>query len=149
MTKIAIGCDHAGYELKEKLIKYLDQNDYEVIDLGAPSKDSVDYPDFVHPLASKIQSGEFKKGILICGTGNGVAMTANKYSKVRCGLCWNASVAALIRQHNDANIIALPARFVSVNDAVEMVDVFLQTKFEGGRHQRRIDKISKEENLYC
>jgi len=142
MKKIAIGGDHAGYKYKQLLIEYLFDQGWEIVDLGAPSEESVDYPDFVHPLASQVDSGAISKGILICGTGNGVAITANKYQNIRCGLCWTNEIAALIRQHNDANIIAIPARFVSADSALEMVSIFLETEFEGGRHQRRIDKIN-------
>ncbi len=147
--KIVIGCDHAGFHLKEVLIQYLSKREWKVIDLGAPSAESVDYPDFVHPLASQIDKGYFEKGILLCGSGNGVAITANKYSNVRCGLCWNSAVAALIRKHNNANILALPARFVTDEAAKKIVDSFLNTEFEGGRHRRRVDKITKPQDLYC
>lgn len=141
--KIAIGGDHAGFEYKEILKEQLFDLGWEVIDMGAPSADSVDYPDYVHPLAQKIENGELSKAILICGTGNGVAMTANKYQNVRCGLCWNKDIAELVRLHNDANIIAIPARFVDVDKAKEMVDTFLSTEFEGGRHQRRVSKMTE------
>ena len=142
IKRIAIGSDHAGYELKKQIIDYLKESNFEVIDFGASSSESVDYPDHVHPLAKSISGKKSDLGILICGTGNGVAMTANKYENIRCGLCWNSEIAQLIREHNDANILALPARFVTVDDALEMVKTFLSTPFEGGRHQRRIDKIS-------
>ena len=141
--KIAIGCDHAGYELKERILHHLSKLGMDPIDMGAPSADSVDYPDFTHPLSSMVDEGKLDFGILICGSGNGVSITANKYPNVRCGLCWNSTIASLARQHNNANVIAIPSRFVSEDEALEMVDVFLETEFEGGRHQRRVDKISK------
>ena len=142
MKKIAIGADHAGFEYKQIIIERLFDLGYDVEDMGASSSESVDYPDHVHPLASKVNDGDIPFGILICGTGNGVAMTANKYSKVRCGLCWNPEIAKLIRQHNNANVLAIPARFISTEIATEIVELFLSTPFEGGRHQRRIDKIT-------
>lgn len=146
---IAISCDHAGFHLKEVIKKYLSKEGWDVEDMGAPSDDAVDYPDFVHPLASKIHDGILEKGVLICGTGNGVALTANKYEKVRCGLCWNKSIASLVRKHNNANILALPGRFVADKAAIEIVDTFLNTPFEGGRHQRRMDKIPTSKYLCC
>ena len=147
--KIAIGCDHAGFHLKEKLIEYFSEKGYEIEDLGAPSSESVDYPDFVHPLASQVNEGILAKGVLICGTGNGVAITANKYANVRCGLCWNDSIAGLIRRHNDANVVALPARFITESEAFEIVETFLTTEFEGGRHKRRVDKIFAKDDVHC
>ena len=143
MKRIAIGADHAGFEYKQVIIELLFDMGFEVDDMGASSSESVDYPDHVHPLAQKIHDGEIPHGILICGTGNGVAMTANKYSNVRCGLCWNKEIAVLIRKHNNANIVALPARFITIDDALQIVKSFLDTEFEGGRHQRRIDKITQ------
>lgn len=145
---IAVGCDHAGYELKERIIQYLSKLGLEPIDMGAPSSESVDYPDFAHPLSSMVNEGKLDFGILICGSGNGVSITANKYANVRCALCWNNSIASLARQHNNANVIAIPSRFVSTDEALEMVDIFLDTDFEGGRHQRRIDKIAKTKKDY-
>ena len=142
MKKIIIGADHAGFEYKQVIIEQLFDLGYEVEDTGAHSLESVDYPDYVHPLAAKINDGTMPLGIVICGTGNGVAMTVNKYPKVRCGLCWNEDIAELIRQHNDANILAIPARFVDINLAKSIVEKFLTTNFEGGRHQRRVDKIT-------
>jgi len=140
--KIAIGGDHAGYTYKKELIVLLQSKGYEVKDFGPFSDASVDYPDFAHPLALAVEKKEFDFGILICGTGNGVNITANKHQGIRSGLVWNTEIAALIRQHNDANIIALPARFISIELAKECVEVFLKTPFEGGRHQSRVNKIS-------
>jgi len=138
--KIAIGSDHAGFEYKEILRTYL--ADYEVKDFGTFSSDSVDYPDFAHPLASSVENGETDYGILVCGSANGVAITANKHKGIRAAICWENELASLARQHNDANVICVPARFVSTNLAKEMVDTFLTTPFEGGRHANRVDKIS-------
>jgi len=140
--KIGIGGDHAGYEYKEELIKHLGAKGHEMKDFGPNSTDSVDYPDHVHPLAEAIESNSMDSGILICGSANGVAMTANKHQGIRAGLCWNTEVASLIRQHNDANIICIPARFVSLDEAKALVDTFFSTEFEGGRHQNRVNKIS-------
>ncbi|WP_443944818.1 ribose 5-phosphate isomerase B [Pedobacter sp. AW1-32] len=138
--KIAIGADHAGFEYKEALIKHL--VNFEVKDFGPYSSDSVDYPDFAHPVASAVENGGFDYGILLCGSANGVAITANKHQHIRAGLCWENEVAALVRKHNNANILCIPARFVSEEQAKEITDTFLRTEFEGGRHQNRIDKIS-------
>jgi len=140
--KIAIGCDHAGFPYKDIIIKALNKEGHEVIDHGTNSPDSVDYPDFVHPVASMVDAGEVERGILICGSGNGVCMTANKHDGVRAALCWKREIAELARQHNDANSICIPARFVSKKMAVDMVKIFIKTEFEGGRHQRRVNKIS-------
>ena len=140
--KIAVGGDHAGFEYKTKLINVLEAAGYEVKDYGPYTSVSADYPDFVHPLCNAIEAGEFKQGILICGSGNGVAITANKHQGVRAALCWINEIAALARQHNDANIITLPARFISKEEAIEMVDAFLSTPFEGGSHQNRVNKIA-------
>lgn len=139
---IPIGADHAGYELKQYLIEYLTSKGYQLKDFGCHSEESIDYPDYGHPVAEMVQENKGMLGILICGSGNGINMTANKHQGVRSALCWKKEIAELARQHNDANIIALPARFISKNEAVEMVEAFLQTEFEGGRHQRRIDKIA-------
>jgi len=139
-VKIAIGGDHAGFEYKEILKDFL--KDYEVKDFGPSSSASVDYPDFAHPLAAAVESGEFEYGILLCGSANGVAITANKHSGIRAGLCWETEVASLIRKHNDANVLCIPARFVSEALAKEITTTFLNTAFEGGRHQTRVDKIS-------
>lgn len=140
---IPIACDHAGFELKEKVKKHLEKNGYTVKDFGTFSTDSVDYPDYAHLLGSSINKKEYLRGIVICGSGNGVQMTVNKYPGVRCALCWNNEIAQLARQHNDANVIALPARFIDHNEALTLVDTFLNTPFEGGRHQRRVEKINK------
>jgi len=140
--KIAIGGDHAGFHYKERLIKFLKEGGHEVEDFGPGSDQSVDYPDHVHPLASSIASKNHDLGILICGSGNGVAITANKHESVRAALCWDGEVASLARRHNNANIICLPARFVAYEYAEYLVDIFLKTSFEGGRHQLRVDKIN-------
>ena len=139
--KIIIGSDHAGYEMKEYL-KTRFAAEYDWHDAGAYSAESVDYPDFAHPVATAVAEGKFAKGVLICGTGNGVAMTANKHNGVRAALCWNVEIAKLARQHNDANIIVLPARFISNELAAEIIEAFFKTEFEGGRHVRRIGKIN-------
>jgi ribose 5-phosphate isomerase B len=139
---VPIGADHAGFQLKEQLINYLQNRGFEVVDYGCYSSESIDYPDFAHPVATYIEQHPGSQGILICGSGNGINMTANKHSGIRSALCWNTEIAVLSRQHNNANIIALPARFISTEQAIEMVDIFLHTGFEGGRHQQRIDKIA-------
>ncbi|RZK56831.1 MAG: ribose 5-phosphate isomerase B [Pedobacter sp.] len=138
--KIAIGADHAGFEYKEILKDFL--TNHEVKDFGTHTADSVDYPDFAHPVASAVESGEFDFGILVCGSANGVAITANKHQNIRAAICWENELAALCRQHNNANIICIPARFVSTDVAKEMTTTFLTTAFEGGRHQNRVNKIS-------
>lgn len=140
--KIAIGADHAGFEYKQRISQYLTDKNIEIQDFGTFSTDSVDFPDFAHPTALAIENGTADFGILICGSGQGVNMTANKHRGVRSALCWNTDIARLTRQHNNANIIALPARFVALEYAIEMIDVFLNTDFEGGRHERRVEKIS-------
>ncbi|MBR3959492.1 MAG: ribose 5-phosphate isomerase B [Bacteroidales bacterium] len=140
---IPIASDHAGFELKEKVIKFLSSKNIDTKDFGTYSSDSVDYPDFAHKVGSAINKGEYKRGIVICGSGNGVQMTVNKYPGVRCALCWNEEIASLARQHNDANILSLPARFIPEELALKIVDIFLNTDFEGGRHQRRVEKINK------
>lgn len=139
---IAIACDHAGYEMKE-FVKSQLQKDYEVKDYGTFSNESVDYPDMVHPLGRDINNGTYKKGIVLCGSGNGVQMTVNKYPNVRCALCWTGEIASLARQHNDANVVSIPARFIPETTILEIVNNFLNTDFEGGRHQTRVDKINK------
>lgn len=139
---IGIAADHAGYELKGQLIEYLRGQGHEVKDFGTHSTDSMDYPDVAHPLAESIEKGECEWGIAICGTGNGISMTVNKHAGIRAALCWNTEIAALARQHNNANILSLPARFVSGEEALAMLKTFMATPFEGGRHQRRIDKIA-------
>lgn len=139
--KISIGNDHAGPEYKKAIVEYLEDKGYTVTNHGTDTFESVDYPDFVHPVAKDIESGAADLGIVICGSGNGVAITVNKHQGVRAALCWTKEIAALARQHNDANIISIPARFTAIQQAVEMVDTFLNTKFEGGRHQQRVDKM--------
>jgi ribose 5-phosphate isomerase B len=141
-NKIAIVSDHAGYILKEKLFKYLIDEKYEVKDFGCFSEEAVDYPDFGHPLAEAVASGEFELGISICGTGNGINMVVNKHPGIRSALCWNEEISRLARAHNDANICALPGRFLSESEALLIVKTFLNTDFEGGRHKRRVEKIS-------
>jgi ribose 5-phosphate isomerase B len=139
--KIAIGGDHAGFQYKQEIIKSLQAQGHEVKDFGPYSEASVDYPDFAHPLSKAVEKKEYDLGILICGSGNGVAITANKYQGIRAALSWNKEIAALARQHNDANVVSIPARFVSIEEAKEITNTFLQTPFEGGRHQNRVDKI--------
>lgn len=139
--KVFIASDHAGYELKEQL-KERFGSDFEFEDYGTYSTESVDYPDFAHKLAVQVASTPNQYGVLICGTGNGMAMTANKHADVRAGLCWSKEIAALIRQHNNANILVMPARFIPAETAFEIFSTFFSTEFEGGRHQRRIDKIN-------
>lgn len=139
--KIAIAADHAGFEYKEYLKQQL-QEEFDVQDFGTHSLESVDYPDFVHPAATSVENGENELGILICGSGNGVQITANKHQKIRCALCWMPEIAELARQHNDANMISIPARFIAKEVAIEIANKFLNTPFEGGRHQNRVDKIA-------
>lgn len=141
MKKIALASDHAGFETKQELIKMLKEQGYEIKDFGCYSTESVDYPDFAHPMASAVEKNEFDLGISLCGSGNGINMTVNHHKGIRSALCWNVEISELARLHNDANICSLPARFVSVDLAKEIVNKFLETKFEGGRHIRRIDKI--------
>ena len=140
--KIAIGNDHAGTEYKLEIIKYLQNKGYTVLNFGTNSNESVDYPDFIHPVANEVEKGEVDFGIIICGSGNGAQMTANKHQDIRAALCWNNELVSLARQHNNANILSIPARFVSIHQALGFVDIFLNTKFEGGRHQNRVQKIS-------
>ncbi len=140
-NKLALASDHAGYELKIKIINLLLERGYEVKDFGCYSAESCDYPDYAHPLAYAVESGEFERGIVFCGSGNGISITANKHQGIRSAICWNREVAILARTHNDANVCSVPARFVSFEEAEEIVNIFLSEKFEGGRHQRRIDKI--------
>ena len=139
---VAIGCDHAGFEYKIKLVHWLQENGLQVIDMGVHQTSSVDYPDYAHPVADCVENNKAAFGILICGSANGVCMTANKHQGIRAALCWQTDVAKLTRQHNNANIICIPARFVAFEYARQMVEIFMETKFEGGRHQLRIDKIS-------
>lgn len=138
--KLIIGSDHAGFSYKEALKEILREG-HKVDDLGPKHADSVDYPDFAHPLASAVGEKKYPLGILICGSGNGVCMTANKHPEVRAALCWNTALAALARQHNNANVLCLPARFITQEEAVAITEVFLETAFEGGRHARRVGKI--------
>lgn len=139
---IVIGGDHAGYEYKAILINLLQQAGWQVENKGTDGPESTDYPDYAHPVANMVEQGKAALGILICGSGNGVCMSANKHKGVRAALCWNGELAALARQHNNANILCIPARFVSIEVAQEMMDLFLNTAFEGGRHERRVNKIS-------
>lgn len=139
--KIAIGNDHAGPEYKAAIVNLLKERGIDVVNYGTNEEDSVDYPDFIHPVAESVAAGDSDLGIIICGSGNGAAMTANKHQEIRCALCWTKEIVALARSHNNANILSLPARFISLPQALEMVNTFLDTDFEGGRHQNRIDKI--------
>ena len=141
IQKIAIGADHAGFTLKEHLKAWLEKNGHVTKDFGTYSNESADYPDFAHPVALAVEQKEFDLGLLICGSGNGVAMTANKHQGIRAAICWTEDLAALAREHNDANVLCLPARFVSAEDAVRVLDRFLHSSFEGGRHARRVGKM--------
>ena len=141
--EIAIGCDHAGFAVKEFIMQNLTGSEYTFHDFGTFSEKTMDYPDSAHPLAKAVQSGRFKFGILVCGSGNGVAMVANKYPAIRAAVCWNEEITILSRKHNDANILALPARYISLEDAVKFSRLFLTTGFEGGRHLQRVEKIAK------
>ncbi|MCB2197332.1 MAG: ribose 5-phosphate isomerase B [Bacteroidetes bacterium] len=138
---LGIASDHAGFEFKEKLKKDLEKEGYNIKDYGTYSSESTDYPDFAHPLANSIENKEHTFGITLCGSGNGINMTANKHQGVRAALCWNKEISELARLHNNANICSLPARFIDYNLAKQIVDIFINTRFEGGRHQRRIEKI--------
>jgi ribose 5-phosphate isomerase B len=140
--KIAIGCDHAGFPYKDGLVAMLQHQGHMVQDFGTHSADSVDYPDFAHSVALAVESGQADRGIVLCGSGNGVAITANKHQGIRCALCWSEEIAALARQHNNANVIALPVRFVPEILAQAMVRIFVSTEFEGGRHEQRVGKIA-------
>ena len=139
---VAVGCDHAGFEYKNEIINHLKRKGLKIIDFGTASAESVDYPDFAHPTSLSVESGESAFGILLCGSANGVCITANKHQGIRAALCWMTDVARLVRQHNDANIICLPARFISLQLCKEMIDLFIDTTFEGGRHANRIGKMS-------
>jgi len=141
IKKIAIAADHAGFELKTEVIQYIQNKGIKVKDFGTQNAAPVDYADYAHPLAEAVESGEFQSGISICGSGNGINMTVNKHQGIRSALCWNEEIARLARFHNDANICALPARFISKEEAFKIIDVFLSTGFEGGRHTQRINKI--------
>lgn len=141
MKKIGIASDHAGYEMKEFLVGWLSSRGYDVYDFGCDSPESCDYPDYAHPLAEAVESGDPDMGVSICGSGNGISMTLNKHRGIRAALCWNAEIARLARAHNDANICSLPARFIDNDLATAILTEFLSTPFEGGRHQRRVDKI--------
>lgn len=143
--KIGIACDHAGYDLKELLVGLLSAKGFEVSDFGCYSEESVDYPDFAHALGGAIDRGELPCGIGICGSGEGMAMTLNKHRGVRAGLAWRHEIAQLIRQHNDANVLVLPARFIDNDTAIDLLTTFLETEFEGGRHERRVSKIAIEQ----
>jgi ribose 5-phosphate isomerase B len=138
---LALGCDHAGFELKEYLKIKLSESGYSIRDFGTFSDESMDYPDIAHPVASSVDSGQFQAGVLICGSGNGMCITANKYGGIRAALCWNTELTRLSRTHNDANILCLPARFIDPEDALKCSIVFLTTAFEGGRHLQRVEKI--------
>lgn len=138
---IAIGNDHAGTSYKFKIVEYLENSGNEVLNFGTDTEESMDYPDAIHPVAEAVESGKADLGIIICGSGNGAAMTANHHQKIRAALCWNDELVSLARQHNDANILSIPARFVSEQDSLQFVKTFLNTAFEGGRHKNRIDKI--------
>ena len=135
--KIGIACDHAGYEMKEFLIGYLGAKGYDVYDFGTDSPEAVDYADFAHPLAEAIEKGEFERGIALCGSGEGMAITLNKHQRIRAGLVWRKEIAELVKKHNNANVIVLPARFITNDEAVEFIETYLTTEFEGGRHERR------------
>ncbi|MGG9971012.1 ribose 5-phosphate isomerase B [Ferruginibacter sp. SUN002] len=139
---IAIGCDHAGFDYKEDVISFLEGKGLKFKDFGTYDKHSADYPDFAHPVASAVESGEYAFGILLCGSANGVAITANKHQQIRAAICWGEELAQLARQHNDANVICIPARFVREGDVEKMIDLFINTPFEGGRHQNRVNKIA-------
>ena len=139
--KIGIACDHAAYELKEFLVGYLSSKGFEVKDFGTHSEESCDYPDFAHALGEAIDNGDLERGVALCGSGEGISMTLNKHQSVRAALCWIPEIAKLSRQHNNSNVLSMPARFITNDEALEMLNVWLETEFEGGRHQRRLDKM--------
>lgn len=139
--KIAIGCDHAGFQLKKVLISHLSEQGWDLVDFGCPSEESIDYPDYAHPVAEYVEKNN-TLGVLICGSGNGISMSANKHQGVRSAICWSKEIAALARQHNNANILSLPARFITIDEGVQISNTFFSTDFEGGRHERRVNKIS-------
>ncbi len=141
IKNIAIGSDHAGFDMKQLVIEYLNTHHIAVKDFGTHGESAVDYPDYGHPVANAVENKDVDFGIVLCGSGNGIAMTVNKHQGIRCALCWTAEIATLSRLHNDANILAIPARFVDKDLALDMVKIFIQTNFEGGRHQTRVDKI--------
>ena len=143
--KIAIGNDHAGVDVKKKIERYLIKKGIEVINKGYDGKESVDYPDFIHPVSQEVKEKKVEFGIIICGSGNGAAMTANKHKGVRAAICWSEEIAELARQHNDANIISIPSRFLSEEGIINIIEVFIKTGFEGGRHKRRIEKIDEND----
>ena len=143
--KIAIGNDHAGVEVKRKIENYLSEKGHTVINKGSDGKESVDYPDFIHPVSIEVKEKKVQIGIIICGSGNGAAMTANKHKGIRAAICWSEEIAALAKQHNNANIISIPSRFLSSDKILNIVDVFIKVEFEGGRHERRIKKIDKND----
>ena len=140
-NKIGIACDHAAYELKEFLVGYLASKGFEVKEFGTHSEESCDYPDFAHALGEAIDNGELERGVALCGSGEGISMTLNKHQAVRAALCWIPEIAKLSRQHNNSNVLCMPARFISNDEALEMLNIWLETEFEGGRHQRRLDKM--------
>ncbi|MDP3435650.1 MAG: ribose 5-phosphate isomerase B [Bacteroidales bacterium] len=142
MTKIGVAADHAGFELKEVVKTYLLGRGIEVMDFGTNSSESIDYPDVAHPLANAVASGRVKLGVAICGSGNGINMTVNKHQGIRAALCWNSELSTLARLHNDANILSLPARFITVDQAIQILSSFLEAEFEGGRHTNRVNKIT-------
>ena len=142
MSKIGFAADHAGFSLKQELIKYLGEQGYETVDYGTHSEESCDYPDYAHPLASAVENGECNFGIAMCGSGNGIQMTLNKHQGIRAALCWKPELAELAKMHNNANVLVLPARFISVDEAKSIVDAYLRSEFEGGRHERRVEKIA-------
>ena len=141
MNKVAFASDHAGFRLKERLKAYMKEKGYDVEDFGTFNEESCDYPDYAHPAALAVEKGDCAFGIAMCGTGNGITMTLNKHQVIRAALCWQPEIAALAKQHNNANILSLPARFISEEEAIRIVDAYLKAEYEGGRHQRRIDKI--------
>lgn len=140
-NKIGIACDHAAYELKEFLVGYLASKGFEVKDFGTHSEESCDYPDFAHALGEAIDNGELERGVALCGSGEGISMTLNKHQSVRAALCWIPEIAKLSRQHNNSNVLCMPARFISNDEALDILNIWLETEFEGGRHQRRLDKM--------
>jgi len=142
----SLGCDHAGYDYKDEVVEILKEYGYEILDHGTDSADSTDYPDHVHPVGEDIEADKADIGVIMCGSGNGAAMTANKHQGVRAALVWNPELAKLARQHNDANVISIPARFIDKETAIAVLKAFLSTEFEGGRHQRRVDKIAIQES---